>query len=363
METLEKQDLKTILQQKIESKLASRQSKIETSLNKIEQDGINMADFVAPLGKDGKIRFNSNGTMYMVLGDNEYNLHRHALNQSAEKLGIPASYINELQGTDWGRKLSANILNEHTDNTKRQRLLIRTVKDQVRGVLSDSYRRLNTNEIFGNFIKAVGEQKAVIADAFADDTRSFIETINPKLIEVQLKDNIVYLAHGVRISSSDVGDGALEVRSFIMQAVCLNGLVTEKAMRTIHLGARLPDDLEVSKKTYQLDTETQSSLCYDMVRSLYSEESLHAKIVAIQYAASKECDMEKEIVAIAKKGLIAKSEGEAIKAILMNNKPEDGVQGSSSLWKLSQGISALARTTEERRSRELQEIAGSYLNN
>lgn len=355
--------LKEILQNKITSKIESRQPKIQQMLTKIEKEGESLNDFIAPLGKDGRIHFNSNGTMYMVLGDDEYTLHQHALNQSAEKLGIPPAYINQLQGSDWGRALSAKILNEHTDNTKRQRLLIRTVNKQVKGVLSDSYRRLNTSHIFGNFIKAVGENKGEIIDASMDDTRAYIETINPQIIEVQLKTSIVHLAFGVRIKSSDYGDGALEVSSFIMQAVCLNGLVTAKAMKTIHLGARLPDDLDVSKKTYELDTQTQSSLTYDMVKQLYSPSTIEAKIMAIQSASNKEIDMEKEIISIAKKGLIAKSEGEEIKAILMNNKPEDGVAGSSSLWKLSQGISALARVKDDRRGRELAEIAGSYIKN
>jgi hypothetical protein len=44
----------------------------------------------------------------------------------------------------------------------------------------------------------------------------------------------------------------------------------------------------------------------------------------------------------------------------MRNNPEDGVQGESTLWKLTQGITSYANREDvpERRRMELQEIAG-----
>ena len=42
--------------------------------------------------------------------------------------------------------------------------------------------------------------------------------------------------------------------------------------------------------------------------------------------------------------------------------PEDGVQGGSTLWKLTQAITAHARELTPERSRELHEISGSLLN-
>lgn len=354
-------ELREVLQNRILSKIESNQDKIKSALTRIETDGSKLKDFIACVGKECKLHFTANGRMYMNLEEEQYNLHSHALRQSAEKLNVPAKFIKDLQGTDWGRQLSARILNDHTDHTERTRLLVRTIDGEVRGVLSDSYRRLNTAQIFGNFIKAVGEQDAEIVDALTDDTRSYIETIRPELIRVEIPGQVIHLVYGVRISSSDYGDGALEVRSFIMQAVCLNGLVTEKAIKKIHLGGRLPDELEISNKTYQLDSDTQSSLTYDMVKQLYAPSTLEAKIEAIEKAASTECDLDRELINIAKKGIIAKAEGEEIRTILMNNNPEDGVDGGNSLWKLSQGISAIARTKDDRRSRELQEVAGSYI--
>lgn len=369
METAER-SLKSILQEKINNKIESRQATVEKMLSKIENEGRLMNDFIVPLGKDGKVKWDSNGRIHMRMVNDPssgaqnpfFEMHPHALSQSCEKLGIPPAYIKGIQGSEWGRQLTAKILNEHTDNTTRQRLLVRTIEGQVRGVLSDSYRRLNTPKIFGQFIKGIAYQGAKIIDVFSDDTRAYLETINPQLIEIPTERNgIIHLAYGLRISSSDYGDGALEIRAFMMQAICLNGMVTEKVMKTIHLGSKLPDDLEVSQKTYQLDTETQGSLAYDMAKQLLSPQVIQQKIEAIQLASSKEVNIEHEITKIAKAGLISKVEGEEIKAVLMNNKPEDGVAGESSLWKLAQGVGAVARGKDERRMRELQEVAGAYI--
>ena len=66
----------------------------------------------------------------------------------AEKVAVPAKYLRELsEGAAWQRRLAAEILNQHSSWTERSRLLVRTVDDQVRGVLSDSYRRLNSVEL------------------------------------------------------------------------------------------------------------------------------------------------------------------------------------------------------------------------
>ncbi len=45
----------------------------------------------------------------------------------------------------------------------------------------------------------------------------------------------------------------------------------------------------------------------------------------------------------------------------MNGNPEDGLSGGPSLWKLTQGLTAVAREMEPTRSRELHEISGELM--
>jgi hypothetical protein len=59
---------------------------------------------------------------------------------------------------------------------------------------------------------------------------------------------------------------------------------------------------------------------------------------------------------------LLKAEGQAVEKILMKNDPDDGVQGASTLWKLTQAITAHARELTPERSRELHEISGQLMN-
>ena len=84
------------------------------------------------------------------------------------------------------------------------------------------------------------------------------------------KNGIVEMAFGARLSTSDYGDGALELRAFLMQGVCLNGMCRNSVMRQVHLGARLPENMGISQHTYELDTKTQASAIRDLTKSIFS---------------------------------------------------------------------------------------------
>lgn len=241
-------------------------------------------------------------------------------------------------------------------------MLVRCVGDEVRGVLSDSYRRLNSIDILTAFVREATEKGAVVADALYTDTKMFVETLLPMPIEIPTaKNGTVVLFAGARFSTSDFGDGALDMRAFLLNGACLNGMVRESMMRQIHLGAKLPDSLALSEETYRLDTATSVSAVRDLTRGLYSKENIMAKAIEIQKAADIDVDFQKEITRLVKGGSMLKAEGEEVEKILMRNNPDDGVQGGSSLWKLTQAITAHAREVEPLRARELQEISGALL--
>lgn len=81
----------------------------------------------------------------MNVDKTRYSLHPHAVVQLPEKMNIPSKYLRQLsEGTEWQRQPATQILNEHSGWTERTRVLVRTVGNQVRGVWSDSCRRLNS---------------------------------------------------------------------------------------------------------------------------------------------------------------------------------------------------------------------------
>lgn len=99
------------------------------------------------------ITFQAEEQVQMNMPEGNFNLHGNAISQISEKMGIPAKYLRELSAGDaWQKQLCATILNEHSGWTGRTRVLIRAVGTEIRGVLSDSYRRLNSVDDVGQEI-------------------------------------------------------------------------------------------------------------------------------------------------------------------------------------------------------------------
>lgn len=364
------QGLNQVVMNKVQSMIDGKAMGVQATMERLVNEGKIAQDYIAPLGvnlrakqHDPVITFNGENGLMMNMPDGQFSLHANAVGQLADRMGVPQRYLRTLAGgEEWQVLLAAQILNEHSGWTQRSRVLVRTVGKQVRGVLSDSYRRLNSVEILTAFVEEASNQGAVISDAYMNDTKVWAETILPQPIVVPTKNNgDVVIFAGARFSTSDYGDGAVDMRAFLLNGACLNGMVRESVMRQMHLGAKLPDSLALSQQTYELDTQTTVSAVRDLTRGLFLPENIKEKAYEIQGASEIEVDLEKEVKKLTSNGSLLKAEGQEVEKLLMKNDPNDGVQGGSTLWKLTQAITAHARTLTPERSRELHEISGALL--
>lgn len=362
--------LNDVVRNKVQRMIDHNQNNVKQTLQRLMSEHRSAQDFIAPIGVEFKkkdtvpvIKFTEQGYITMNVNKNRYSLHPHAVGQLAEKMNIPSKYLRQLsEGTEWQRQLATQILNEHSGWTERTRVLVRTVGNQVRGVLSDSYRRLNSEQILTAFLTEAMSQGAVPCDAYMSDTKIWVETILPEPISIPTELNgtvMVYM--GARFSTSDYGDGAVDMRAYLLNGVCLNGMVRESLMKQVHLGSRLPDNLQFSERTYALDTETTMSATKDFTKNLYSRDNITRQAVMIQEASRVKVDFDDELKKLVKANKLLKSEGESVQKLLMNGNPEDGLSGGPSLWKLTQGLTAVAREMEPTRSRELHEISGELM--
>ena len=352
--------LSDVVTERLRSKIENGSQVATHAIEKILSDQERAADYLTIIGQEK--RFKSNGIVSYNLpeAETDFSIHPHALRQFGEKLSVPVPYLRELASGDERQKaLAATILNEHSGWAERNRVLMRSVGSEIRGVLSDQYKRLNSQEIITAFLSEVYDMGATMTDGHFTGTRYYIETLHPfPIIFPTPKNGDVAMAFGARLSSSDYGDGALDLRFFMLQGVCLNGMVRESVMRQMHLGSKLPDNLLLSQRTYQLDTETTVSALKDLTRQLFAPETIKRNMMAIQDASGVEVDITKELALLAKGGRLLKNEAEAVGKIVMQANPDDGVQGEATLWKLTQAISAHAREIDPSRSRDLQELAG-----
>lgn len=363
--------LNQVVMNKVQRMIDGKAVGVQATMERLINEGKIAQDYIAPIGVNLKaqdhspvITFSGEGGLMMNMPDGSFSLHDNAIGQLADRMGIPQRYLRGLAGGEpWAMTLAAQILNEHSGWTQRSRVLVRAVGQQVRGVLSDSYRRLNSVEILTAFVQEAAGQGAVISDAYMNDTKIWAETILPQpLVIPTAKNGNVIIFAGARFSISDYGDGAVDMRAFLLNGACLNGMVRESVMKQVHLGSRLPDNLQLSNKTYELDTQTTVSAVRDLTKGLFSRETLERKAYEIQGASEIEVDPEKEIQKLTKNGQLLKQEGKEVEKILMKNDPEDGVEGAATLWKLTQAITAHARELTPERSRELHEISGNLLN-
>lgn len=365
------QGLNNVVTNRVQRMIETRRPVVQQTIDRLIAESKIAQDFVAPIGIEQRktgtapvITFSAEQQLQMKMPQGAFSLHSNAVGQLAEKMAIPAKYLRELSGgSSWQRQLAAQILNEHSGWSPRTRVLIRSVGSQIRGILSDSYRRLNSEHILMAFLNMAITQGAVAYDALMTDTKIWVETILPQPICIPTRLNgevMIYM--GARFSTSDYGDGAVDMRAFLLNGVCLNGMVRETMMNKVHLGARLPDNLQLSERTYRLDTEATTSAVKDVARLLYSKENIMQKAIEIQEASEVEVDFENELKRLVKANKLLKNESEGVQKLLMNNNPDDGLQGGASLWKLTQAITAYGRDLDSSRTRELHEISGELLN-
>lgn len=365
------QGLNEVVMNKVQRMIDGKAVGVRATMERLVNEGKIAQDYIAPIGVNLKINdhspvitFSTNGSLRMDMPDGQFTLHDNAIGQLADRMGIPQRYLRGLaSGEPWAKQLAATLLNEHSGWTQRSRVLVRTVGKQVRGVLSDSYRRLNSVEILTAFVQEAAQQGAVISDAYMNDTKIWAETILPTPLTVPTANNgDVVIFAGARFSTSDYGDGAVDMRAFLLNGACLNGMVRESVMKQVHLGSKLPDNLQLSQQTYELDTKTTVSAVRDLTKGLFSKDNLMKKAIEIQGASEMEVDFEHELKRLTRDGGLLKQEGKEVEKILMRNDPEDGVQGGATLWKLTQAITAHARELSPERSRELHELSGQLLN-
>lgn len=365
------QGLNEVVMNKVQRMIDGKAVGVRATMERLVNEGKIAQDYIAPIGVNLKINdhnpvitFSANGSLRMDMPDGQFTLHDNAIGQLADRMGIPQRYLRGLaSGEPWAKQLAATLLNEHSGWTQRSRVLVRTVGKQVRGVLSDSYRRLNSVEILTAFVQEAADQGAVISDAYMNDTKIWAETILPTPLTVPTaKNGDVVIFAGARFSTSDYGDGAVDMRAFLLNGACLNGMVRESVMKQVHLGSKLPDNLQLSQQTYELDTKTTVSAVRDLTKGLFSKDNLMKKAIEIQGASEIDVDFEHELKRLTRDGGLLKQEGKEVEKILMRNDPEDGVQGGATLWKLTQAITAHARELSPERSRELHELSGQLLN-
>lgn len=313
-----------------------------------------------------KLHFDTSGERLLIgWADESRTLHRHALGQLVEKthVGIrpfdhwmrPAkTEKNPDGGEQWERELAAHVL-EQTYQHRTGRHLLRSINGEVRGFMSDKYRRLDVLPILSAVVQEAREAGAVAINATTSDIQTSFKMVIPEIIEAYPGE---FGAYGFEFVNSDYGARMVMIRIFWLRPACLNGAVLSRQLGQVHLGRAIPDEIELSVKTMELDTETMVSAARDVTKSILLPETVTNTIDLIKVQAGTEVSWQ----AVEKKLTSALSKGD-LKLVKDYFEGEDVINlpPVRSNWRAAQALGFMAKTADGDRKIDLEELAGKLI--
>ena len=295
----------------------------------------------------------------------EEDMHKHALNQAAGRAGVPETFVNRMLERPYGAELICENLNTIFAKEGPERLLVRSVKGAVRGVLSDAYRRLDSRPLIEMFAKSCQEIGAVPIEGVGGDLRFALKAVLPKayLVGTGKQGNEEALAFGLQFSHSDFGCGALSLSVVYIRCWCTNTATRESLLRQRHLGKRLEDDVVYAQETYEADTRATTLALRDNIRGALGPANIETMVAAVNKALDTSIEPKKffERGGELEKLKLSKGEVEQARDVYMNAGVEVLPRGDS-LYRMSNTLSWIAQTSETAERRlELERAAGQLL--
>ena len=276
----------------------------------------------------------------------------HARGQLLSRLGLPATYADGLAkpaadgaSTEWARQLLLHNLQELTAYRLNDApTLFRVVDQQVKGVLSASYRRMDAAPIIEGFLSRGLELGLVPIAGSVTDTRFHLKMLLPRIFE-PVTDEI--LCFGFAFSTSDYGASAMELSMFLMRLWCTNYAVSESALRRVHLGKRFDNPAEailLSQHTHDLDAETVTSAVRDVVTGDRLLTWTIEACQAVQSASMRQIDVPTALYGMRKSWGLTKDQTEQADVLYRTLKEPALLPPLDGAWRLSNVLSLMAQS-------------------
>jgi hypothetical protein len=293
-------------------------------------------------------------------------IHPHAMGQLAAILDLPGAHLRgELtSGTPWRVEGAAQYLNQHLTYAPQKRVLVRSAsgEGEIRAVLSDKYRRTDSAELVRAFAAAIRIHGLLPIDARDDGLVWSVRALAPQGFAVELPDGSTdYLAPIVSLRNSDYGASATQLDLGAMRLVCANGAVGEVAHRSVHLGAAIPDDVELSEETIRSESLTLGLILRDSIASACKPERWGKVLAKIQKSAQTQVEKPAEFIAgLAKVRKLTQAQADAVSDLLLQRNPEQIPAGPVTRYTVAQAVSYLAHAEESTQARaELEALAAT----
>lgn len=330
---------------KLESIIATGKDNVTKAINDIQTEFEKRKDVIAKpsaltygVSDDRKniaIKLNQNGSSVA------FSPTHFATGQLLNKLKIPRGYADTLLELNLDSLLT-NSMAQISDKLLQNGVLFRHVDHILKGVLSPSYRRMDAGPIFEAFIKQAMSMGMVPYNGWNTDYRYSIQFLVPKVYTPAPGEHVVY---GASISTSDYGAQALSLELMSLRVICTNMAIGADVFRHVHIGRRfeVPENeetIELSGRTYTLDTKTIASATQDAMKMLPAAfETLNTKVEA---AANNDLSTGQALAMLKNKNL-SKDVMQKVKTLYDLEADITQLPAHKSTWRLSNVISLLAQ--------------------
>lgn len=158
----------------------------------------------------------------------------------------------------------------------------------ARAVLSDSYKRIDNEQILQEVLPALGSIPDLqITECELTEHRMYIKAVTPRITgEVKVGDTV---QAGIVLSNGEIGNGSLSVSPLALRLVCMNGMViSDGRFRAIHVG-RKADDGEMfelyTDETKQADDKAILLKARDVANGIFNQDYFNKLLLPMQEAA------------------------------------------------------------------------------
>jgi hypothetical protein len=300
----------------------------------------------------------SPGGLLTRFGDYSNTLSKHAAGQMCTKVGMPSRYLSwlsEHERRSWGLPLAAQNFNTIFSNDK-GRYLLRSYNDELRGFLSDRYRRRDSRPLMEGFIGACNEVGAIPISGIGSNVKVALKAVLPRVFEPVPNEP---MSIGVMWENSDYGAAKHRLWVFITRLWCTNHALMTSGFAQVHLGKKLEDNPMLSERTIELDNRTTISAMQDIIGQTMSPDAVETLCQVVRDANDQKIDAQKAIKSMSRK--FSKAEQESI--VEKFNTPDvEQLPPGNTVWRFSNAMSWLANETEDPdRKVELMKLAGEVL--
>lgn len=279
----------------------------------------------------------------------------HAHGQIAARLKVPKPYYDRMRNDAPGL-LDANV-NHWFQNQPEERML-RTLDGELRGFVSDSYRRLDNDDLMRMLLPVLGEVEEIeFKSAQITETRLYIKAVLPRFeAEVKVGQPMQY---GILIRNSEVGHGSLMIAPTTYVLECTNGMTFEKfGTKKYHVGRSVESE-ESSYRIFRDETveaddrafwmKAQDALRASLTETVFNQ-LLHASREALGMTVEDAPPVAVE--ALAKKAGLTEGESGDILTHLIEG-------GDLSAWGYANAVTRTAQDAESyERASELERLGG-----